>query len=116
MLKLLTDEHISKLIVRGLLRREPELDIVRMQDVGLRTKDDEEILAWAAQEGRVLITYDVGTIPTAAYKRVTEGNPRHGVIATRSDMTIGQAIEDLLVVAGANFPDELEGRVLWLPL
>jgi predicted nuclease of predicted toxin-antitoxin system len=116
MLKLLVDEHISRFIVRGLLRRERELDIVRVQDVGLRTKDDQEILAWAAQEGRVLITYDVSTIPNAAYKRVMEGLPMPGVIAIRSDVTIGRAIEDLFVVIGASFPDEWEGRVLRLPL
>lgn len=51
MIKLLTDEHISKRLVRGLLLREPELDVLRMQDVGLRTEDDDIILAWAAQEG-----------------------------------------------------------------
>jgi predicted nuclease of predicted toxin-antitoxin system len=115
-LKLLTDEHIPRLVVRGLLRREPELNIVRMQDVGLRTRTDEEILAWAAQEGRVLITYDVSTIPTAAYKRVMESRSMPGVIALSSGVTIGRAIEDLLIVAGASLPEELEDRVLWLPL
>jgi predicted nuclease of predicted toxin-antitoxin system len=50
MLKLLMDEHIDKSLVRGLLRKEPKLDIVRMQDVGLRTKDDERLLAWAARK------------------------------------------------------------------
>src|SRR5206468_1388357 len=97
-LKLLADEHISRFVIRGLLRRMPELDIVRVQDVGLRTKGDQEILAWAAQEGRVLITYDVSTIPDAVRKRVIEGEPMPGVIAIRSDVTIGRAIEDLLVV------------------
>jgi predicted nuclease of predicted toxin-antitoxin system len=115
-LKLLTDEHIPRLIVRGLLRREAELDIVRMQDVGLRTRADEEILAWAAQEGRVLITYDVSTIPDAAYRRVIEGKSMPGVIALRSDMAIARAIEDLLIVVGASLPGEYEDRVLWLPL
>ena len=37
---------------------EPTLDIVRVQDVGLRTASDPDILAWAASEGRILLTHD----------------------------------------------------------
>jgi hypothetical protein len=35
MLRLLADENIEIKIVRGLLRRKPDLDIVRVQEVGL---------------------------------------------------------------------------------
>ena len=35
MLKLLTDEHIDPDLVRGLLARQPELDLIRVHDVGL---------------------------------------------------------------------------------
>jgi predicted nuclease of predicted toxin-antitoxin system len=115
-IKLLTDEHISKRLIRGLLLREPELDLVRMQDVGLRTGDDASILAWAAQEGRVLITSDASTIPDIANERLARGQPMSGVILLRSDLSIGQAIEELRVSIGASFPGEWEGRVLRLPL
>ena len=40
MLKLLADENFDNTIVRGLLRRRPNTDIVRVQDVGLAGKDD----------------------------------------------------------------------------
>jgi len=35
MLKLAADENFNNDIIRGLLRRKPDLDIVRIQDVGL---------------------------------------------------------------------------------
>jgi hypothetical protein len=38
--KLLTDEDFDNRILRGLLRRLPELDIVRVQDVGLGGEHD----------------------------------------------------------------------------
>lgn len=53
--KLATDADFDNDILRGLLRRNPALDIVRVQDVGLRTADDPTILEWAAFEGRVII-------------------------------------------------------------
>jgi predicted nuclease of predicted toxin-antitoxin system len=57
MLRLAADENLNNSIVRGLLRRQPELDIVRIQDVGLSGADDPTVLEWAAQEGRVLLTH-----------------------------------------------------------
>ena len=40
MLRLAADENFNNNIVRGLLHRQPELDIVRIQDVGLSGADD----------------------------------------------------------------------------
>ena len=54
MLKLLADENFHGDIVRGLRRRYPDMDIERVQDVGLSGREDSAILAWAAQETRIL--------------------------------------------------------------
>ena len=39
-MRLLTDENFNGAILRGLVRRLPELDIIRVQDVGLMNTDD----------------------------------------------------------------------------
>ena len=70
MLRLLTDENFNNQTIRGILRRRPEIDIIRVQDVGLSTTDDRIILEWAAQQGRVLLTHDVETMTRYAYERV----------------------------------------------
>jgi hypothetical protein len=49
-IKLATDENFHGAILRGLLRRMPVLDVVRVQDVGLAQTPDPVILAWAARE------------------------------------------------------------------
>ncbi|MFN2270846.1 MAG: DUF5615 family PIN-like protein [Anaerolineae bacterium] len=59
MVSLLADENLDGNIVRGVLRRVRGVDIVRVQDVGLTGADDPAVLAWAADQGRVLITHDV---------------------------------------------------------
>ena len=66
-MRLLTDENFNGAILRGLVRRLPKLDIVRVQDVGLMNTDDPQILEWAASEGRILLTHDVTTITMYAY-------------------------------------------------
>ena len=45
MLKLLADENFDNTIVRGLLSRNPRVDIVRVQDVELSGEDDPTVLA-----------------------------------------------------------------------
>ena len=65
------DENFNNDIVRGLLRRRPDIDLVRIQDVGLSGVDDPTVLEWAANEGRVLLSHDASTITRYAYERLT---------------------------------------------
>lgn len=116
MLRLAADENLNNSIVRGLLRRQPELDIVRIQDVGLSGADDPTVLEWAAQEGRVLLTHDVSTITKYAYERVRAGQPMPGVFEVGRNVPIGRAIEDILLLAEYSLDDEWEGQVRYLPL
>jgi predicted nuclease of predicted toxin-antitoxin system len=115
MLKLLADENFDNTIVRGLFRRNPEIDIVRVQDVGLSGKDDPTVLKWAAQEGRILLTHDVATITHYAYERVRQGQSMPGVIEISTDAPIGRVIEDVLVLVECIQEGELEGQVQYLP-
>ena len=116
MLRLLADENIKSQLIRGVLRRNPSVDIVRVQDVGLGGADDNAILEWAAQEGRVVLTYDVATVPDAAYRRAVEGLPMPGIFAIPWSAPLREVIDDLLLLAEASLPEEWEGQVLYLPL
>lgn len=78
--------------------------------------DDDMVLEWAAREGRVLLTHDVRTMPGSAYSRVQAGLPMPGVIEVSQDMRIGQAIEDILLLAECSLEDEVDGQILYLPL
>ena len=51
MLLFLADENLKGALTRGLLRRQPNLDLVRVQDAGLLGAADPEVLAWAAESG-----------------------------------------------------------------
>jgi predicted nuclease of predicted toxin-antitoxin system len=62
MLRLAANENFNGDIVRGLLRRDPKLDVVRVQDVGLSGADDPSVLQWAADQGRIVVTHDISTL------------------------------------------------------
>lgn len=116
MLRFLADENFHGAIVRGLRRRRPGIDLVTVPDAGLVGADDPAVLAWAAGEGRVLLTHDVSTVKPFAYRRVADGLPMPGVLEVPSGLAIGVAIEEILYVAECAFEGELECRVLRLPL
>ena len=66
MIRVLADVNFNNHIIRGLLLRNPELDIVRVSDVGLRGMDDPIVMEYALNDHRILITHDVNTIPKYA--------------------------------------------------
>jgi predicted nuclease of predicted toxin-antitoxin system len=115
MLRFAADENFNGDIVRGLLRRDPRLDVVRVQDVGLSGADDPTVLAWAARENRIVVTHDISTLAQHAFDRVTAGQLMPGVIEVRSVAPIGQSIDDLLLLAHCSVEDEWSGLVLHLP-
>ena len=116
MLKLAADENFNQKILRGLQRRKTDIDIVRIQDHSLQGKDDPTVLAWAAQEGRLLITHDASTITKYAFARVRSGQPMPGVLEVGRGVPIGQAIEDILLLYEYSLEGEWEGQILYLPL
>ena len=116
MIAFVADENFRAAIVHGLQRRDPAMDLVRVQDVGLRTAGDPEILEWAASEGRVLLTHDQSTIPPLAWDRVGAGLPMSGVLVVPRGLRDAEAIEEILLVAVASTPEEREDRVDHLPL
>lgn len=116
MLRFVANENLNNDILRGLLRRAPNLNIVRVQDVGLSGANDPTVLEWATQEQRVLLTHDVATITQYAYDRVRSGQPMPGVFEVSRHAPIGLVIDDLLLIGEFSLEDEWEGQVRYVPL
>ena len=116
MLRFAADENLDNRIIRGLLLRLPELDVLRIQDAGLIGAEDPEVLEWAARESRILVTHDVATITGYAYDRIQRGLAMPGVFEVRSTAAIGVAIDDLSLIIEVSEPGEWEGQILYIPL
>jgi hypothetical protein len=116
MLRLVSDEDVHDDIIRGLRRREPLLDIVRVLDVGLKHTPDPIILDWAAHEGRVLVTGDLNTMVGFAWSRVQSGQHMPGVLALLENVGIGRVIDDILLVAQCYEPVDVKDQVVFIPI
>lgn len=58
------DADLNEDIVTGVQRRVPEIDFQTAQEAQLANLPDPDVLAQAAQEGRILLTHDRRTMPT----------------------------------------------------
>ena len=116
MLRLLADENFNGDIVRGLLLLQAGIDLLRVQDVGLAGADDQRILAWAAENDRILLTHDGATMPDHAYDRVEAGERMPGVFVVHGRFPVGLGIQEIVLMAACSQQAEWRGRVVHLPL
>jgi hypothetical protein len=116
MIRFLADEDFNNDILRGLHRRDPSIDVVRVQDSDRRGADDATVLALAASQGRVLLTHDVSTLIRVALERVRTGEPMPGVIATSQSLPLRPVIDDLILIATCSEPEDWTNQIRYLPL
>jgi hypothetical protein len=114
-LRFLADEDFDNDIVRGLLRRLPDLDIVRVQDVQLNGREDTGILEWAAAEHRIVLTHDVSTMTGHAINRIAAGIRKPGLFAVSQSAPTGQVIRDLVLIAECSQDSDWDAQIFYLP-
>jgi hypothetical protein len=116
MLRLASDADVHGDIIRGLRRRRSDIDLLRAQDVLPEGTPDPDVLAWAAIENRILLTNDRNSMVGFAYERVAAGQPVPGLIVTTNEQALGDAINDVLLIAELMAADEIRDQVVvYLP-
>ena len=115
MLRLLTDEDFNGRIVRGLWLRKSDLDLLRVQDIGLSGENDPSILEWAENNGRVLLTHDARTMPRHVCDRLASGLHVPGIFLVDDLAPIAASIEDILLIAECSHEAEWRDQIHYLP-
>ncbi len=115
MIRLLADVNFDFRIVQGLRRRIRALDVVIAQDVGLDETEDPELLKWAADENRIVLSHDVNTMVGFAYERVGQSLRMPGLFVVEEQLALGRAIEDLKILILASAENEFDGQVVFIP-
>jgi hypothetical protein len=112
--RLYMDVHIRRAITDGLLLR--KVDVLTAQNDETAELDDPELLDRATELGRVLFSQDDDLLREAK-RRQQSGELFSGVIyAHQLNITIGQCISDLELIAKASEPEEWTNCTVYLPL
>jgi hypothetical protein len=109
------DADLNHIIVKATLRRESSIDFQTAHGAGLVGVPDQEVLALAAQAGRVLVTHDRKTMPKhfAAFIGHTASS---GVIIVPQKLPVRVVVEELLLIWTASEAEEWINRIQVLPL
>ena len=126
MIRFLADEDFNNDLLRAPRRRRPAVDVMRVQDVGLSGQPDPAVLAWAAEQGRVLLTHDAATLVGHALARLAAGEPPAGeppageppagVLVAPQSASPAAVIADLELIDEASAAADWAERVVFLPL
>jgi predicted nuclease of predicted toxin-antitoxin system len=107
-IRLHLDEHIDPAVASGLRRR--GFDVTTTVEVGLEGATDEEQLAFARDDGRVLVTSDRHFLKLHA-----AGVPHAGIAYSQQQTrSVGDLIRLLALLAECLAPEEMAGRVEFL--
>ena len=114
--RIIADENFEFPVLEQLRLRNPDWDILSVVDAGLRRMPDAAILAWAAQERRILLTHDVSTMVPAAYERIGASLSMPGVMYVPARLDSGRAVTGIEEAMQRTRDEDWEGKVVYLSL
>lgn len=109
------DTDLNEDIVAGVQRRVPEIDFQTADELELATLPDHEVLALAAQEGRILVSHDRRTMPTH-FGQFIENHTSPGLIIISQKTDILLAIEELILIWSVSEAEEYVNSILTIPM
>ena len=115
MMRLQADADLHQGILLATLRRLPTLDFQSANDARLAGLTDRQVLALAAEQGRLLVTHDMRTMPHH-FARFIQEQDSPGVIVVPQSMRPSDVSGDLILIASASDRAEWVNRIAFLPL
>jgi hypothetical protein len=109
------DADLNQVIVSAIVRRVPAIDFRTAPSAGLAGLKDQEVLAVAARDGRLLVTHDQSTMPRH-FREFVRSHRSAGLIVVPQHLSIRQAADDLIVVWTATTAEEWFDRIGFLPI
>lgn len=108
------DVHVRRAVTDGLRLR--GVDVLTAQKDGASQLEDAELLDRATSLSRLLFTQDEDLLREARQRQQTGGNFGGVVYAHQLNITIGECIADLELIAESTDLHQWINRVMFLPL
>jgi hypothetical protein len=117
-IKYLLDEHISLALRTQILRRYPKLQVWAINDPYAPAKGtkDPDILKWCEENGFILVTNNRKSMPVHLADHLARGGHIPGILIINDDLSMGEIIEELIIIAEASLTDEYQDQICFMPL
>ena len=107
MIRYYFDEHVGHAVAEG-LRREG-IDVLMSVEAGMRGADDEDHVALARGQRRVIVTQDKDFLRMDA-----QGVDHAGIVYAPQGCPIGSMVQGLVLIAQVIEAEEMRGRVEYI--
>ena len=117
-IRYLLDENVDPLFRRELLSRESTMVVWRVGDPAAPTYGmlDPDILVWCQENSFVLVTNNRKSMPRHLQDHLVRGLHVPGIVIITDDMSVGDTIEQLVLIWAASRENEYRDTMIYLPL
>lgn len=117
-LKYLIDENVDPTYTRQLRRLNPDLFVLAVGELTAPSRGtlDPEILAWCEEHSFILVTNNRKSMPVHLNDHLAQNRHIPGIVILNTKLSIGENLDELLLIADASFEDEYRDRIAFLPL
>jgi hypothetical protein len=91
------------------------MDFLSANQAKLEGVSDSEVLALAAEQGRILVTHDRHTMPRHFGGFLMSGRFSPGVFLVSQYAPMGEVIDELVLIWAASDADEWKNRIVDIP-
>lgn len=101
-----------------MLRGAPSIEVWIIGDPGAPPRGtlDPDILVWCEENEFLLVTNNRKSMPRHLKDHLALGRHIPGILVINVGMTMGQIIDELMLIAGASDVNEYRDLILYLPL
>ncbi len=117
----LLDENLPPLYQEQLLRYQSDLTVLMIGELSAINTPakgalDPEILIWCESNNFILVTNNRTSMPVHLAEHLSQHRQVPGIFVLRPFASIGQIIDDLILIALAGEPQEYQNRITYIPL
>jgi hypothetical protein len=116
--KYLIDENVNPAYAKQLRRKAPDL-VVRVigePDTPSQGTLDPEILRWCEVTDFILVTNNRRSMPVHLADHNSQNRHIPGIFILNPDLSIGENLNELILIARGSFEGEYQDQIIFLPL
>ncbi len=117
-IRYLLDENVNPILRSALLSREPNLTVWQVGLLGAPDFGtlDPEVLVWCEENGFILATNNRKSMPVHLEDHLSSGRHSNGILTLSENMSVGETLDELVLIASASELEEYRDLILYLPI
>ncbi len=117
-LKYLMDENVDPVYLKQLRRRKPDLVVWAVGEPSTPSKGtlDPDILVWCEVNNFILVTNNRTSMPVHLIDHLKENRHVPGIFILNVRMSIGETLDELILIAECSFEREYQDQIIHLPI